>query len=273
MNSAVRKFLFLIIVIAAFSACKKENEDPCEDVVCLTGRVCENGNCIDDPNYIPPCDTLQCEVYEICQNGNCLNDPNFTPCDTITCFPGETCVSGNCVADPNDPCFNINCPTGEICENGNCINPNQNILGNYEGFMDSDGDSITYLVNNGIGIDNRVLSSTPFIADIAQSSNSADSLLIDAVFEFDINNNVVNVPLTIAVGYNSNTDEFNAQKNREYTEQTSGAIQLVIKFKVVEFSGTLTSSGAFDGELILDDPSGSADDFIDATFYLSALKQ
>lgn len=59
----------------AFSSCKK---DPCEDVNCLNGGVCDDGTCICPDGYSGP----RCE--------------SFDPCFGVVCLNGGTCVNGIC---------------------------------------------------------------------------------------------------------------------------------------------------------------------------------
>lgn len=108
--------------------------DLCEDVVCQAGEVCGDGFCRD-------CFDFGCEDDELCvidMNGVGLCEPNLcfdvtcdadefcrdgtcipTSCDA-TCLEGERCLDGNCVADP---CSGVNCASNETCNpgNGECV--------------------------------------------------------------------------------------------------------------------------------------------------------
>ena len=70
----------LIILALVFTSCKKEDNDPCKDKVCMNGGTCVDGTCV-------------------CANGytgaNCETAPN--PCTGISCLNGGYCANGSCV--------------------------------------------------------------------------------------------------------------------------------------------------------------------------------
>jgi len=58
------------------SSCKK---DPCKNVTCQNGGICQDGNCKCNPPWEGP----RCEVKK-------------DPCENVTCQNGGTCQDGNC---------------------------------------------------------------------------------------------------------------------------------------------------------------------------------
>ncbi|MFA5623936.1 MAG: hypothetical protein WC966_02605 [Bradymonadales bacterium] len=98
---------------------------------CNSGQICENGECVKDPNVCEPacegetecingeckpivaCDPA-CEGDEICVDGSCV-EPNV--CEPA-CSDEQECVNGECKdkADECDPA----CKTGYSCVNGEC---------------------------------------------------------------------------------------------------------------------------------------------------------
>lgn len=76
------------------------NMDPCINVNCPNGFICQNGNCIQDPNVFPPTPTppectnnLGCQLDEQCVNQKCQKLPT---CATIKCPDFEDCDNGIC---------------------------------------------------------------------------------------------------------------------------------------------------------------------------------
>ena len=71
-----------------------------------------------------PCDDMTCEEGEICEEGRCF-DPNA--CEPA-CRGGKVCVDGDCVKKKKaatkrpakDPCKGKRCPSGEVCRRGVC---------------------------------------------------------------------------------------------------------------------------------------------------------
>ena len=70
-----------------------------------------------------PCDDITCEEGEVCEDGECI-DPNA--CEPA-CSSGKICVKGDCVRKSTkakrpykDPCRGKKCPSGEVCRRGVC---------------------------------------------------------------------------------------------------------------------------------------------------------
>jgi hypothetical protein len=92
------------------SSCKK---DPCKNVTCQNGGICQDGNCKCNPPWEGP----RCEVKK-------------DPCENVTCQNGGVCQDGNCKCNPpwegprcevkKDPCENVTCQNGGTCQDGNC---------------------------------------------------------------------------------------------------------------------------------------------------------
>lgn len=95
----------------ALSSCKKE-KDPCENVQCLNGGTCNDGNCNCPAGYSGSrCETYQFDcinnpsicVHGHCNNGRCQCDRGYfgprcdiDSCDASTCLNGGLCVNGSC---------------------------------------------------------------------------------------------------------------------------------------------------------------------------------
>ncbi len=106
--------LFPILMMAVLFASSCSN--PCEDVICLNGGVCDDGTCICPEGFTgdncqlaaaTACDTVVCFNGGVCIDGACLCPSGYTgtnceievqadPCDTIVCLNGGTCITGNC---------------------------------------------------------------------------------------------------------------------------------------------------------------------------------
>ena len=181
--------------------------------------------------------------------------------------------------DVSDPCEAVTCATGEECQNGTCVDTTTSsatceACGSYDGDVNSGGDSVTILLGAGVGLDNEVLDDTPFAAEVEENPSSSDSLDMDVSLEVNISGLAATVPLSITVHFDAATGVFTAQKNKDYSITITNPLTLQIEAKVVDFSGTYNSSTeAIEGQLVLDDPSGSSDDNIDATFYFTGSKQ
>ena len=134
--------------------------DPCTDVVCEEGEVCDNGDCVDIP--IDPCEDITCEEGEICDNGNCVDIP-VDPCEDVTCNEDQTCDDGDCVDIPTDPCEDIICEDGQICEDGNCVgNVHIDLPVDFEGStvnytMSDFGGNMSSLVTDPFASNNMVI--------------------------------------------------------------------------------------------------------------------
>lgn len=109
----MKKLLYLFLVIAAITSCKK---DPCKNVVCYNNGVCDDGTCLCPNGY----SGTNCEIQ-------------LDPCATVTCYNGGTCVSGICNCPTGyggtncqtivDPCANVTCYNGGWCTSGFCNCP------------------------------------------------------------------------------------------------------------------------------------------------------
>ena len=115
--------------------------DPCDQMTCRPGEICNLGFCHDcfDPGY-------ECGDGEICiVNESSVGECETDPCVTAGCDPDtQYCQDGACcpaVCDPacpagtpcnldnceavceDDPCDGVNCPSGQLCdsETGECV--------------------------------------------------------------------------------------------------------------------------------------------------------
>jgi hypothetical protein len=99
--------------------------DPCKDVTCDEGYVCENGACVTS------CVCLSCEPGTVCSedDGRCVAEA----CLDMTCDPGTHCVEGACV----DSCQDAVCPDGEVCQQGECVPGEEPVPGEDAGTPDA----------------------------------------------------------------------------------------------------------------------------------------
>jgi len=136
-----------------------ETVDPCLDLVCGEGEVCELGVCVLD---LASGDVVtmvgegvecllkqDCEpIYEDgwardCINNICVLDESLISCEGITCDSGYQCMQGTCVsltscdgvtpceegydcidgycALVDDSCLDVVCGEGEVCESSVCV--------------------------------------------------------------------------------------------------------------------------------------------------------
>ena len=74
--------------------------DPCVDVFCWPGQVCEEGECVPDP-----CNDVSCDEGEVCEDGNCMEvlptvtlnvDMNCTSIEFFNVYLNGPVVSGWC---------------------------------------------------------------------------------------------------------------------------------------------------------------------------------
>jgi fibro-slime domain-containing protein len=104
--------------------------DECYAGGCVTGKVCKEGECVDDPcvgvscddgeycnpegNCVKPCVDINCPVR--CFEGECVD-----PCDGVNCETGEVCndVTGEC--EPQGACAGVPCKYYEVCRGGECV--------------------------------------------------------------------------------------------------------------------------------------------------------
>ncbi len=107
-------FILMLLVIAMMnSACKI---DPCKDIDCQNGGICDKGDCICQNGYtgercqtkIDPCANISCQNGGYCGDGSChcpqgysgIYCETYNPCAGINCQNGGTCVSGACNCPP-----------------------------------------------------------------------------------------------------------------------------------------------------------------------------
>lgn len=75
----------MLFLALTFNACQKDpvtTPDPCANVSCFNGGVCQSGTCDCPPGY----SGSQCQISD--------------PCYNITCFNGGTCANGTCNCPP-----------------------------------------------------------------------------------------------------------------------------------------------------------------------------
>ena len=87
----------IVLDIVDYGSCYS---DPCVDVFCWTGQICEDGDCVPDP-----CNDILCEDGEVCEDGECLEvlpvvtlnvDMNCTSIDFFNVYVNGPVVSGWC---------------------------------------------------------------------------------------------------------------------------------------------------------------------------------
>ena len=85
--------------------------DPCQNVICPSGKTCLKMQCIDN-DCLDNGKEKVCDDGYACHNGVCEFD-----CKDITCNEGLQCIKGICT-DPS--CLNVFCDTGKACSKGKC---------------------------------------------------------------------------------------------------------------------------------------------------------
>ena len=68
---SINQILMLLMVTFAAMIVSCTKPEPCEDVTCPTGFICDNGACIDDPNA-DPCLNVNCPEGYSCEDGECV---------------------------------------------------------------------------------------------------------------------------------------------------------------------------------------------------------
>lgn len=71
----MKKLFLSLFVMGSITFGLQSCKDSCDDVTCPAGQVCQDGDCVTDPNY-DPCTGVTCAAGEVCDNGNCVTDPN-----------------------------------------------------------------------------------------------------------------------------------------------------------------------------------------------------
>ncbi|MCB9525990.1 MAG: hypothetical protein H6702_21825 [Myxococcales bacterium] len=84
--------------------------DPCAGVVCAPGLRCDPdlGGCAD------PCRQITCDQGEVCELGECVPPT----CRHTGCAEGERCVNDTCGPDP---CAGVGCEGDRFCREGECV--------------------------------------------------------------------------------------------------------------------------------------------------------
>lgn len=74
------------------------NDDPCSGVICPLGTFCDNGTCIEFPDY---CEGVDCPEGTYCEGGVCYPwSCSFCQCeDDEICGTGFSCQNGICMPD------------------------------------------------------------------------------------------------------------------------------------------------------------------------------
>ncbi|MCB9227413.1 MAG: hypothetical protein H6578_09635 [Chitinophagales bacterium] len=88
----MKKLFLSLFVMGSITFGLQSCKDSCDDVTCPTGQVCEDGDCVTDPNY-DPCTGVTCATGEICEDGTCVTDPNAYDC--TECGTYNTEATGN----------------------------------------------------------------------------------------------------------------------------------------------------------------------------------
>jgi len=70
-----------------------EPYDPCCGVYCIPGKICEDGDCVVNPNS---CHTVGCPDGYVCIQDKCIYSIIPT-CDSVECNDGEICLAGICI--------------------------------------------------------------------------------------------------------------------------------------------------------------------------------
>ena len=76
---------------------------------CGEGKICANGECIDDG-----CKNKLCTADQTCIAGICLE----TACIDKSCAEGESCKGGQCI---ENICLDMTCTDGTVCVGGKCV--------------------------------------------------------------------------------------------------------------------------------------------------------
>ena len=113
--------LLLLATVLAFG-CKGCAPEPCEDVTCLQGEVCQEGTCVPQPTGCDPA----CASDEVCRAGECVSlDPQCTevdePCDaSLPVNDGFICLDLDGFGPQEGTCATVcepdgSCPFGSLC--------------------------------------------------------------------------------------------------------------------------------------------------------------
>jgi len=204
--------LFLTSLLLLSSCSKDDPIDPCEDIVCLNGGECLQGDCL-------------------CPSGffgvNCENMESLDPCEGIVCFNDSPCINGVCDCSngyEGPTCSELSTPTGVVLERLTITNCH---------FVDANGAS--YDVGSGPDIFVVAdLSGVQMTTDVRQNISSGDlefigfgafdgvGLLKILVYDEDIFSN------TFIVGFQINANQLHIQ-SQSFTFTDDRGMQLDLK--------------------------------------------
>ena len=112
--------LLLCMLVGVFACGCPFNNDPCANVECDDGEVCENGECVAEP----------CETDDDCSQGFCSETLGNicvecildTHCDDEDACTADTCGNALCSSDAIDCLTADDCPAGcnASCTDGAC---------------------------------------------------------------------------------------------------------------------------------------------------------
>jgi len=88
----IQNFLMLAILFLGLGMLTTSCEqDPCEDVTCLNGGSCEDGDCVCPDRYTgEECETDKCENVG-CENGSYAINGNSCTCECVSGYEGDSC--------------------------------------------------------------------------------------------------------------------------------------------------------------------------------------
>lgn len=131
----MKNILIILIGCVIIYACEKEGiqpptpVNPCENVICLNGGACYDGDCHCANGY----SGVRCQDKKG-QSGrdeDSGGSSNTDPCENVVCLNGGECdkATRRCVCPKGysgsqcenfDACHNVSCRNGGRCINGNC---------------------------------------------------------------------------------------------------------------------------------------------------------
>jgi hypothetical protein len=121
--------------------------------ICPAGKICTNGNCVEDTNPQPTdtnlCENVICGLNSNCNlaTGNCVCISGYSNCDgnmnngcetqgscntpeeplnecidDSDCNNGQTCIDNECITPQTNDCdIDDDCQSNEYCESGQCV--------------------------------------------------------------------------------------------------------------------------------------------------------
>jgi hypothetical protein len=143
------------------------------------------------------------------------------------------------------------------------------------GVFNSDGEIVRIVIPrdnaDDLGINDEVLEDRPMRLQATEIAGQTDSIDLVVTLSVTLGNTLVPVPVPLRVGYNPATKAF-TQSNIEVSIEPTGIPNTVIEARLVSLNGSF-GEGNFQAVMVLDDWQSSSVNNIDATLYLSGVKE